>query len=69
MCTQHNIKYCHPFFGHQGLWQRRFLTTEEKKELKERLKEKKIKWMEHYKESLEQELKGVNEKLEELTKE
>ena len=57
--------YCRPFFHHQ----RRFLTEEEKKELKERYHEKKIKWIERYKESLENELKGVNERLNELKKE
>jgi ATP-dependent RNA circularization protein (DNA/RNA ligase family) len=53
----------HPF------WRRRFLTEEEKKELKERYKEKKIEWITRYKESLENELKGVTERLNELTKE
>lgn len=59
---------CHPFFGYQHGWRRRFLTDEEKKELKKRYKERKIEWLNRYKESLEKELTGVNERLEELTK-
>ena len=65
MYREHHQSYCHPFFYHR----RRFLTEEEKKELKERYHERKIKWIERYKESLENELKGVNERLEELKKE
>ena len=42
---------------------------EEREEMKARFKEKKIKWLTHYKESLEKELAGVNERLEEITKE
>lgn len=69
MHRKHSMTYCHPFFGHRNPWRRRFLTEEEKQELKERSKEKKIKWIEHYKEYLEKELKGVNETLEEFKKE
>jgi len=47
---------------HRGPWKRRFFTKAEKKE-------KKITWMERYKEFLEKELAGVNERLEELKKE
>ena len=47
---------------HRGPWRRRFFTKAEKKE-------KKIMWMERYKEFLEKELAGVNERLEELKKE
>ena len=65
MNREHHGSYCRPFFHHR----RRFLTEEEKKELKERYHERKIKWIEHYKESLENELKGVNERLNELGKE
>ena len=61
--------YRHPYFWHRHPWRRRFLTKEEKKELKERYKENKIKWIERYKEFLEKELAGVNERLEELKKE
>jgi hypothetical protein len=64
MHREHHRSYCHPFFYHR----RRFLTAEEKKELKERYHERKIKWIERYKESLENELKGVNERLNELKK-
>ena len=59
----------YPHFRHHHFWGRRFLTEEEKKELKERYKEKKIEWITRYKESLENELKGVNERLNELKKE
>ena len=66
-------QYCrtgnHPHFRHHHFWRRRFLTEEEKKELKARYKEKKIEWITRYKESLEQELKGVTERLNELQKE
>jgi len=48
---------------------RRFLTEEEKKELQERHKEWKVQWLERYQESLEKELKGVTERIEELKKE
>ena len=65
MYREHRGSHCHPFLHHR----RRFLTEEEKKELKERYHEKKIKWIESYKESLENELKGVNERLNELKKE
>jgi hypothetical protein len=65
MRREHHGSYCHPFFHHR----RRFLTEEEKKELRERHHERKIKWIERYKESLENELKGVNERLNELKKE
>jgi hypothetical protein len=65
MYREHHGTYCRPFFHHR----RRFLTEEEKKELKERHNERKIKWIERYKESLENELKGVNERLNELKKE
>jgi len=65
MHREHRGSYCHPCFHHR----RRFLTEEEKKELRERYHEKKIKWIERYKESLEHELKGINEKLNELKKE
>ena len=59
----------HPYFRHQRFWGRRFLTEDEKKELHERRKEMKIKWITQYKESLENELKGVTERLNELKKE
>ena len=61
MYGRHHGSWYHPFFGfhHRG---RRFLTKDEKKELNE----KKIKLLEQYKESLEKELQGVNERLEEL---
>jgi hypothetical protein len=45
MHREHRGSYCHPFFHHR----RRFLTEEEKKELRERYHEKKIKWIERYK--------------------
>jgi len=60
--------HCHPHFIH-GPFRRRFLTKEEKEEMKARFKEKKIKWLTHYKEHLEKELAGVNERLGEITKE
>lgn len=45
-------------------WRRRFLTKEEKEELKEN----RIKQIERYKDFLEKELAGVNERLDELKK-
>jgi ATP-dependent RNA circularization protein (DNA/RNA ligase family) len=65
MYREHHQPYCHPFFRHR----RRFLTEEEKKELQERYHKRQIKWIERYKESLEKELIGVNERLNELKKE
>ncbi len=59
----------YPYFRHGHFWGRRYLTVEEKKELQERRKEIKIKWITQYKESLENELKGVTERLNELNKE
>lgn len=61
--------YCHPLSQHQHATRRRFLTKEEKKELKDHYKKKKLKWLENYKESLENELVGVKERLDELQKE
>ena len=58
--------YCYPYFWHQRLWKRRFLTKKETKEMEDKFKEEKIKWIEHYKEMLEKELEGVNERLKEL---
>ena len=69
MHREYHETFCHPLFGHRHRWGRRFLTEEEKKELKERYKEKQIEWITRYKESLENELKGVNERLNELKKE
>jgi len=60
--------HCNPHFIH-GPFRRRFLTKEEKEELKAHFKEKKINWLNQYKEHLEKELAGINERLEELTKE
>jgi len=57
------------YFRHRHSWGRRFFTEDEKKELYERRKEMKIKWITKYKESLENELKGVTERLNELNKE
>ncbi len=57
------------YFRHRHFWGRRFLTENEKKELYERRKEMKIKWITQYKGSLENELKGVTERLNELNKE
>lgn len=54
--------------GYRRPWGRRFLTKEEKEELKERYKENRIKRVERYKEFLEKELAGVNEWLEEQKK-
>ena len=65
MYREYHRRYRHPFLRHRRPWRRRFLTEEEKKELKER----RIKWIEQYKEFLEKELAGVNERLEELKKE
>ena len=59
----------YPHFRHHHFGGRRFLTEEEKKELRERRKEMKVKWITRYKESLENELKGVTERLNELNKE
>lgn len=50
-------------------WRRRFLTKEEREQMKERYKENRIKRIERYKEFLEKELAGVNEYLEKLKKE
>ena len=68
MCEEYEYACGHPFSEHRHFGGRRFLTKEEAKELKERYKEKKIKWLEHYKESLENELKGINERLEDFKK-
>ena len=57
--------YGHPFFGYR----RRFFTEEERKELQKQYRERRIKWIENYKQSLEEELKAVNERLEELKEE
>ena len=69
MHSDHYHAYCHPAFRHHHALRRRFLTEEEKKELQERHKERKIQWLERYQESLEKELKGVTERIEELKKE
>jgi hypothetical protein len=63
------VSYCHPFFEIHHGGRRRFLTKEEKTELKKIYKEKKIKWLKHYRESLEKEVTGVDERIEELEKE
>lgn len=68
MCEDYKFNCNHPFFEHQHFVGRRFLAKEEVKGLKERYNEKRIKWLEHYKESLEAELKGVKERLEEVRK-
>ena len=60
--------HCHPYFTYRD-FRRRFMTEEEREEMKTHLKEKKIKWLTHYKENLEKELAGVNERLDELSKE
>ena len=57
--------YGHPFFGYR----RRFFTAEEKKELEKQYRKNRIEWIENYKASLEEELKAVNERLEEIKKE
>jgi hypothetical protein len=59
------ITYGHPFFGYR----RRFFTAEEKKELAKQRRKARIEWIETYKESLEDELKAVNERLEAIKKE
>ena len=59
------ITYGHPFFGYR----RRFFTAEEKKELEKQYRKARIERIENYKESLEEELKAVNERLEEIKKE
>jgi hypothetical protein len=64
-CNTHS----HPYFKHHRYYGRRFLTEEEKQEIYKRQKDMKIKWMTQYKESLENELKGVTERLTELRKE
>ena len=58
-------RYSHPLFGYR----RRFFTAEEKKELEKQYRQNRIEWIENYKESLEEELKAVNERLEEIKKE
>ena len=60
-CTTHG----HTFFGYR----RRFFTAEEKKELEEQRRKARIEWIENYKGSLEEELKAVNERLEEIKNE
>ena len=60
-CTTHG----HPFYGYR----RRFFTAEEKKELEKQYRKNRIERIENYKESLEKELKAVNERLEEIKKE
>ncbi|MCJ7631105.1 DUF5320 domain-containing protein [Candidatus Bathyarchaeota archaeon] len=57
--------YGHPFFGYR----RKFFTAEEKKELEKQYRTKRSEWIENYKESLEAELKAVNERLEEIKQE
>jgi hypothetical protein len=66
MCHDNLRANCHPFLRHRRAWKRRFFTDEEKEEMKKHFKERKMKWMEQYKESLEKELKGVTERLEKL---
>ncbi|UCH37071.1 MAG: DUF5320 domain-containing protein [Candidatus Bathyarchaeota archaeon] len=66
MCHDDLRAHCHPFLRRRHAWKRRFFTDEEKEEMKKHFKEMKMKWMEQYKESLEQELKGVTERLEKL---
>ena len=68
MHEDHSWTHCHPFFRGRHHWNRRFLTKEEEQKLKEAYKEKKIQGLEHYKESLEKEIAGINEHLEELKK-
>ena len=65
MNIEYHGSYCHPFFYHR----RRFFTAEEKKELEKQHRKARIEWIENYKESLEEELKAVNERLEEIKKE
>ncbi|UCH02839.1 MAG: DUF5320 domain-containing protein [Candidatus Bathyarchaeota archaeon] len=69
MDTTCHWTYCHPLSWYQYGKRRHFLTKEEKKELKEHYKKKKIKWLEDYKESLEKELVGVKERLDDLKRE
>ena len=57
--------YGHPFYGYR----RRFFTAEERKEIEKQHRQARIEWIENYKESLEEELKAVNERLEEIKKE
>ena len=59
------VMYGHPFIGYR----RRFFTEEEKKELEKRRRKARIEWIKNYKESLEAELKAVNERLGEIEKE
>jgi len=59
------VTYGHPFFGYT----RRFFTEEEQKELEKQHRQARIEWIENYKASLEDELKAVNERLEELKQE
>ena len=66
--AQHRLCW-HPVFGHRYPWGRRFLTKAEKQKLREERQEKKLQWLEQYKDSLEKELAGVNERLAELKKE
>jgi hypothetical protein len=66
MCSDNQRMYCHPLLSHHHSWKRRFFTEEEKEEMRKRFKEMKVKRMEQYKESLEKELKGVIQHLEEL---
>ena len=65
MENEPNTPEHHPFFGYR----RRFLTEEERTELRKYRKEHATKWIENYKQSLEAELKAVNERLEELKNE
>ena len=69
MRSDHYHAYCHPTFRQKHVLRRRFLTKEEKKELQEQHKERKIQWLELYQESLEKELKGVTERIEGLKRE
>ncbi len=68
MNENHERICCDPFVGHLHFGSRRFLTKEEVKSLKEQHKAKKIKWLEQYKEHLENELNGVKERLAEFEK-
>ena len=56
-----------PFHGPRYLG-RRFLTKEERDEIVQQHREKKLEWLGRYKKSLENELVGVKERLEELEK-
>jgi hypothetical protein len=58
--------WCAPYPWHRHHW-RRYLTDDEKRERRERRRKREVESLERYRESLQHELTGVNERLAQLT--